>query len=296
MLSWLLNGEVVDGGTLLPGKELVLQARGLGRTPGGFEIYRVYSPAFVQVREFLGLDGRLQHVASLDARRQVLAGSYRSDQPWRPAPPPRLSWSAAYMFRARGIAESSALVHCTPVGRARLNLAPGSPSIGPDGWLEAPVESVRFTVDLFAPGADPSLKVAVLQGPALARQVTEELDLEFAAHEGEDREFEEIRDRLASVRSLLLDKFTRAYSGPEDWEWFHDAEVEVGPGAQARLGLEARPWSEGTCFFAVRFEDTANGGAETSDIWALKAERGRVLIHPDVSTIPLPWPLAVRPR
>lgn len=269
VLNWLYQGDVVDGSTFRPPKNLGMVAANVTNTPEHFRVYQVFSPASQALRRLLERPAR-RFVSTVPAQRGR-GGTYTAAREWRLPTPTGYHFASRFRFQGADPYEESGLIRSHRLGDigftgnagARLHDPTGGVPIGTNG-------NGALTAD-FRAAVDPILIVQVLAGAELFRTVIQDT-LEDVYAEGVDTQTRDFEAKL----NAAIDVMSPSFVYPDDW--FHGTSpskftAEEGSVTQIDLGISANSVGEGLVALQVIDGDNPDVGA-ISDILRVSASGG----------------------
>jgi hypothetical protein len=290
MLRWLINDTVVDENTLLPGKEVLLEAYEPDGTPKTLQVYQVYSSAMRQILKHIGVPERRRGPEfAATVVPPTPPNRYRSDRGWQLPEPRGLRKSATYIFMDDVSEGTSGFIYTSRIGTAKLSLQGSAELKDPTGLTPIGVSGGGSINAKFDFARDPVLSLEVVTGTALVEHMLANLVGDVGRPD--DPESTDVAARIAlelpELRASLLD----AYSPPTDWSAFLTTNTVAGDqGDTAEVALSLSTPSAGRGYFAVDFFDPMNPDiAETTDPWIINVDadlKVSVLADPAETELP----------
>lgn len=266
---------VVDGSPLVPPKLLSLRATDVDRELTRFEIYKFHDSAIRQILRFIRVP--LPEITQFSPPLSLKAvsnasGGYLSENVWLlPTPKSKLKKHAAFLFRADGGDDQSAVVYSTrkawstvntkSKGAAHADLIPHVPH----GRVDATFERAVTAKIVWA--VDPDMTISVLTGSALAEHalnlVEDAIDEDDGLRGNFNAELQDLREALPVT-----------YQGPEDWRLEPPESVHGDEGQTTEIDVDFSAASEGMGYFAFLFSDPESpDDDEVSSIFALEVAK-----------------------
>jgi hypothetical protein len=258
------NGAILPGGSVKPGKEVVLGSDAFIAKPDRFTIYRELSALMRRVREEKGKSPFIQ----IDSLRASESGggpdSARSEAWTLPTPGRRIKWRLRFDDDQL---HRSPVLHVSRLGTISAGLAPKAKAGIPHG-PSAEVSVVEIRAEIVA-SVDPVVDLFVMTPWGQKDEDLYGILDEFAAdstEEGEDP---------GGTREALT-----AYLGPhlpdeppKGWEFtLPTSEVKLAEGERAEVVVQLRAPTPGSTAFAIQMRtvDQAEPDASVSDVFIVE--------------------------
>jgi hypothetical protein len=257
------SGAILPGGSVKPGKEVVLGSDDFLTKPEFFTIYREPSALVRRIREEKGKSPLIQ-IDRLHADEPAERPASARSQPWQlPTPGRRLKWR---MIFDDDQLHRSPTLHVSRLGTITPSLAPkvGIPHVGEVGVFEIGVEVVA--------SVDPTVELTILTPWDKRNGDLRELLYDVAADGvGEGEDFPEITDVMLNyLKPHLPDE------PPPGWEFsLSTSQLELAEGERRWIAMRLRAPTAGSAALAIQMRALDTPDLETvSDVFIIEVPAG----------------------